>query len=758
MSFIAVIRDFLWSVLVRIDVFIDRVLGPIWRPLRYLWSIIKPSRFSAFTLLAGGALLVATPQGRELAMRFDDDDVSTVQAMAVFLACVGWFAFQAWYWARIAFYFEQGYGHRQGDKGRKWAPRFYAGAAFGFAAWSLYIAGRGGLENATTLALITVAVGLAFVVFLVIRVPLAERLGLGGSLKSDPGDGQPTTFADLSPVSKAWLTGSILFSLVMLGLIIWNPVGIGQWFGAASIAFLAFGHIVPVGSALIIRSRETGAPIIVSFLVFAGAISAWSDNHAVAVAKDDGAPGFEDRLSVDDAVDAWLAVNGGTGPTGAPGAGDTARPVIFVATAGGGLRAAYWTAVVMGELQKTCPGVERHVFSISGVSGGSVGAAVYATALHNGMAPPVSELCGAADASAGDIRGQILGTLSDEFLGPTVAAMFYPDLVQRFIPWGFLPDRGGALADAWNVAWHKACGSGASCSASDLDAPFLKVAGTPGAGGGWQPILLLNGTHQETGKRLIASNIKVTSDVFLDAFDLHAMVQHDVSMGMAALNSARFTYVSPAGRLVRAGDGEGMGHVLDGGYFENYGAVTSAEIARAAVKAFEKRGVAIRPILIQISSDPDLPARDQPGGAAADIEFLGYRADLASEKPGGIANEVLGPLWGILNTRTARGVLANKTIADVVDSLKSEPHRFPAAMDPVFVHFSMCAWTDGRKPPLGWAMSQRTRKDLEEMIGGRCGENDNAASMAAVVEALKTPLPVGCVPDTPSGALFCRSP
>lgn len=762
------IGGFFWKLLVAIDAFVFGILGLLWRPLGRVWDIVRPSRFSAFTLLAGGILLVFTPQGRELALRFRDEDVSTFWMMVKFLVAVGWFAFQAWYWARIAFYLEDGLGHRKSSPARKWAPRLYAAAAFLFAALSLWLAEMGDL------AAITLVAGLAFVTVLVIRIPLAERLGMTGRANPKGGAERPLVFADLAPISKWTLFASLLLSLAMLLAIIFWPVGIGQWFGAAAIAFLAFGQIVPVGSALVFRSRETGIPIISCLIVYAALISPLADNHRVPVVDPD--TGFSDpRPDVDQAVAAWLDANGGDAPTRAPGGGDTARPVIFISTAGGGLRAAYWTAVVLGTLQQECPGVERHVFSVSGVSGGSVGAAVYATALNADLAAKAGELC--QSLGGGTIRKQMLDTLSAEFLGPTVAAMLYPDLVQRFIPVAFLPDRGAALTDAWNAAWLKACEAAKGCDPErgSLDSAFLQIAGAPAIGSPWRPILLLNGTHQETGKRLIASNVKVEADVFLDAFDLHDVVANDVPMGVAALNSARFTYVSPAGRLVRASDRAEMGHVLDGGYFENYGAVTSAEIARAAVKAFERRGVAVRPILIQISSDPTLSQRDlpvqaegflplRPEGAGRWPEFLdrirckfaGKDAEgCTADRPDQLANEALGPLFGLLNTRTARGVLANKTIADAVDSLKAEGHRFPAAIEPVFAHFSMCAADDGRDPPLGWAMSFRTREDLQNLIDGRCPSHDNAAAMQTVLDALKTPLPVGCRSDTLSRALHC---
>ena len=57
-------------------------------------------------------------------------------------------------------------------------------------------------------------------------------------------------------------------------------------------------------------------------------------------------------------------------------AGET-HPLYIVATEGGGIRAAYWTAAVLGEIQDKNPNFAAHLFAISGVSGGSLGAAVF---------------------------------------------------------------------------------------------------------------------------------------------------------------------------------------------------------------------------------------------------------------------------------------------------------------------------------------------------------------------------------------------
>src|SRR4029077_12020091 len=65
----------------------------------------------------------------------------------------------------------------------------------------------------------------------------------------------------------------------------------------------------------------------------------------------------------------------------------------------------------------------------------------------------------------------------------------------------------------------------------------------------WRPILLLNATHLESGKRIITSHVLVERNVFIDALDALHVLDSDVRASTAAHNSARFSYVSPAGDL-----------------------------------------------------------------------------------------------------------------------------------------------------------------------------------------------------------------
>ena len=115
------------------------------------------------------------------------------------------------------------------------------------------------------------------------------------------------------------------------------------------------------------------------------------------------------------------------------------HPLFIVATEGGGIRAAYWTATVLGELQDKNPTFASHVFAISGVSGGSLGALVFDALL--------------AEPNPEKFKGKARDILGQDFLSPALASMLYPDFVQRFLPFP-VPhfDRARALEMGWEKA------------------------------------------------------------------------------------------------------------------------------------------------------------------------------------------------------------------------------------------------------------------------------------------------------------------
>jgi hypothetical protein len=576
-----------------------------------------------------------------------------------------------------------------------------------------------------------------------------------------------------------------LLSLVAFGVGIWawyDAVSLGQTTGSMTIAFFAFGAYIGVIDLLRIacgsgpRSGARFAAVCVFLVLLAAGTSATRDFHRVRLCGDirtpcslssehggmpdsTAGPWQDDRPTVAQAARAWYAQAAPAWPEGDP------VPMLLVATAGGGLRAAFWTATILEELEQVLGPelVRRHLFAISGVSGGSVGAMAYLAAV--------------AESPAAAARPTAY--LEEDFLAPAIAATAFVDGPSNFLPELGQSDRGYALERAWEVASEEA-----------LARPFLSFFPSRKeleSQAAWRPALLLNATHQDTGRRVITSHVQVERHLFLDSFDVHNLLGADMPASAAAHNSARFTYISPAGKLVprRADDGraQSVGFLLDGGYFENFGALTALQLLREARRAIGRDKVL--PVVVQVSSDPSLLARDR---ARLDQDLsLCDRADQAAflpfqrgewqglrwkQRDGGgwvssFLNELTAPIAGVLASRIAHGTLASQELAHGICSERRSPlTEPPPALDaptsatqdpqllgialgapataqpalavedsPEFAHLAMCDDEPGATvPPLGWALSPRVRDEFPVILAKQCGNPEEFGRLLAVFD------------------------
>ena len=192
----------------------------------------------------------------------------------------------------------------------------------------------------------------------------------------------------------------------------------------------------------------------------------------------------------------------------------------------------------------------------------------------------------------------------------------------------------------------------------------------------WTPALLLNATWVETGKRIIASNMRVAAgrrrEDFVDVEDANAFfAPRSIPLSAAAHMSARFTYVSPAGRLEK--HGRTHGHVVDGGYFENSGATTTLAILQTveALAEDDRRWKQVDPYVIHISNDPVEArlANDSLEGAP----------DNPNIAPKDFLNEALSPLSACSAHATTRALRFR--IARCITTLPAserESRRYPS--------------------------------------------------------------------------------
>lgn len=284
------------------------------------------------------------------------------------------------------------------------------------------------------------------------------------------------------------------------------------------------------------------------------------------------------RPSLNEALGQWLIRLCASNSACANGKAGAAEPyvVYFASTEGGGIRAAYWTALVLAELSGRIPGFDERTFSLSGVSGGAIGAAVYRT-------------CRAKQPTMDGVVDCIRKFSNVNLLGPLLSAWMFEDILARVVPTSFCKtpgcgvlSRGAWFEQALESTWNE-LREPLTASRSQLGATHL-------------PYLLLNSTWVETAERAIASDLVIDYLSFPTARDQIKILGRDLPLSTAAHNAARFPYVNAIGSVrtiasicpMRRDDPSkdeleeiSCGHLADGGYFDNSGGHTTADVLRA---------------------------------------------------------------------------------------------------------------------------------------------------------------------------------
>ena len=644
--------------------------------------------------------------------------------------------------------------------------------------------------------------------FLILISVLRRKAPLDAEIVGDP---RAQNEKHEQQVTLRW---TLALALVMLiaTVVTWKwPMHVGQSFGSLTIACFSFGAFLALANLLELFvtqltnyaqnahfnvQRSIVWAVLICFLAVPAVLAslshpfhrvrlcADSECTPVAAAKWAAIEKPETRPSIAEAALAWYAQAEPAYHAIHP---DEPVPMLVVATAGGGIRAAYWTATILERLEDKLlwsagapsdktpaePPLRHLLFAISGVSGGSVGAAVYAAAVHD------HEVAGAAIKPT--------NYLQSDFLAPGLASMVFIDGPANLLPDFGQIDRGQALELGFEAASSTPKDSDGLLSHKFLS--FFPTMAAVEEMKSWRPALLLNATHEETGRRIITSPIKIERGVVFDSYDALQVLNADVRLSTAAHNSARFTYISPAGNLSSATDAAhakriNRGYVIDGGYFENYGAQTALELANKAIKAINENDPGhpnkVKLVVLQISSDPtlqkdrtlvrvDLQGNDcvvssfepqsnksNPADPANYLELIDPVLFGSKKEGGGYVllgsknegegyvlpwtNELSAPFVGIMSVREAHGTIAAEELASarcpsgrnvqqarqnqpqvnvVADATGSTKIGSPPS-PPHFVHLAMCELskdgTPGVTPPLGWVLSDQTRDRFKQIL------------------------------------------
>ena len=253
---------------------------------------------------------------------------------------------------------------------------------------------------------------------------------------------------------------------------------------------------------------------------------------------------------------------------------DESYPVFIVASNGGGSRAAYWTTSLLAKLSDTTDGkFIEHLFATSGASGGSVGSAVF-TALS---AHTIRN-----EGTYSKMMPRVDNIFKEDYLSATVASLFGRDFIQNIIPWDirYWSNRSRNLG----YQYEQMIAGQTSSTNNFFAEEFQKV---------WYvgkdsvnthiPLYFGNTLQVEDGRRGVSSAVDMVDSIFVDAIDVLKMRDESqtLKLSSASMLTNRFPFVNPVGRIDLM---TGPGHFADGGYFDNAGALTAAEVLGELIK------------------------------------------------------------------------------------------------------------------------------------------------------------------------------
>lgn len=395
-------------------------------------------------------------------------------------------------------------------------------------------------------------------------------------------------------------------------------------------------------------------------------------------------------VSVRDAFNAWYALRPADYKRKF---GNRPYPVYIVAAQGGGMYAANLSGLFLARLYDRCPAIRHHLFAVSGVSGGSVGAGLLSALLNDPSSAPLADTCDPAPTADGEgpLEKRIRPLLRADYLSPVTAGFLFPDMLQRFIPAPIEPlDRAHAFEAGLEEAWASISKS----SYNPLRAPFWRHWRADGAA----PMLMLNATVVETGQQVAIAPVELQPRHHIDEEDrqsLHTALEipvgYDVRLSTAMSLSARFPLIMPAGAVHVDGS---TYRLVDGGYVDNSAVETALTVIdRIKTCYLVPRSDCVEPTTratFQLIVVTDYDAAEH------------FYRDISRNRSEGF-NEVLSPVRALFNARIERGRLTVNRVKRNAD--KSE--------EPFWAQIRHGMY----RLALGWRLSKQAQDVIAAQIG-----------------------------------------
>jgi len=357
-------------------------------------------------------------------------------------------------------------------------------------------------------------------------------------------------------------------------------------------------------------------------------------------------------------------------------------PIVLVATAGGGIQAAAWTAQVLTGLQEKSLGwnstrdFSRDIALISSVSGGATGAMYYLNQYRSS-----EQKFTLAKERLHDVVTMAEGSS----LNDVAWALVYHDIPRLYFPYTLnqrenLIDRGLMLEESWKNR--------------DRISSYLSNW-REGVREGWRPATIFNSTVAETGEPFLFA----TTDLAATGPGVHGCYpgatperrsftdcypDSDLPVVTAVRLAATFPFVSPG---ARANTSQPEVHLVDGGYYDNFGVASLVQWLTEAAKGVAGDASPPPMLVIQIRSFPD----DQ--------------LDVPTRKSA--LFQLYAPVDAMMNSRTTAQLVRDRDdLARLQDRWKNNDGT-PLIQTATFQFH-------GRNAPLSWAMNESQKAAIKD--------------------------------------------
>lgn len=456
---------------------------------------------------------------------------------------------------------------------------------------------------------------------------------------------------------------------------------------------------------------RTGWPVISSFIAVA-VISYWidwNDNHIIRTFDNNAEP---KKLSTE--FPRWYASRRALVPESRP------VPVFVIAAQGGGLYAARHAATALANIQDKCPAFGQHVFAISGVSGGSVGGSVFAASMKE-LSPQVKQLSCEPN-SKRPFSNYVDSFLEKDFLSPVLWLWLIPDFLHQLLPFPTTEnfDRARGLEHALEQAQP------GGFIASKVISDWNSVEAVPA--------LFLNTSRVGTGQQLHVAPLQRLVDQNKNSLLTSYAKGIDMRVSTAAVLSARFPFVTPAGRLDATGEfGDKIKFSLvDGGYSDNSGLQTARAIVRQINRIAIRHGFKIQISLLAFDDSgsvlyPFFHRNLVKHGPEADVglsreQFAGYVRQSACISEASDYSGVFSPFVALNSSRSFRptqereGFLSLMRIMRTQSTIPSSSSSTSRSLSPIRLFLLPAPLTDSCQTlPLGWRLSKLSHDRIAEL-------------------------------------------